>query len=45
MDLDAKSGTLVYAFDERIKPGKNNFRLVVRDAVGNETAYQASLTR
>jgi hypothetical protein len=45
MDLDAKSGTLVYAFDERIRPGKNNFRLVVRDAVGNETAYQASLTR
>jgi hypothetical protein len=45
MDYEAKSSLLVYAFDDRIKPGKNNFRLVVRDAVGNETVYQATLTR
>jgi hypothetical protein len=45
MDFDAKSSFLVYTFDDRIKPGKNNFRLVVKDAVGNETVYQASLTR
>jgi murein DD-endopeptidase MepM/ murein hydrolase activator NlpD len=45
MDLDGKSGSLVYTFDDRIKPGKNSFRLVVRDAVGNETVWQASLTR
>jgi hypothetical protein len=45
MDFDAKSNLLVYAFDDRIKPGKNNLRLVVRDAVGNETVYQATLTR
>lgn len=45
MDFDAKSSFLVYTFDDRIKPGKNNFRLVVKDAVGNETVYQASQTR
>ncbi len=45
MDFDAKSDLLVYSFDDRIKPGKNSFRLVVRDAVGNETVYQATLNR
>ena len=45
MDFDAKYNLLVYTFDDRIKPGKNSFRLVVRDAVGNETVYQATLTR
>ncbi len=45
MDFDAKSNLLVYSFDDRIRPGKNNFRLVVKDAVGNETVYQATLTR
>ena len=45
MDFDAKSNLLVYTFDDRIKPGKNSFRLVVKDAVGNETVYQATLTR
>jgi hypothetical protein len=45
MDYDAKSSLLVYSFDDRIRPGKNSFRLVVKDAVGNETVYQATLTR
>jgi murein DD-endopeptidase MepM/ murein hydrolase activator NlpD len=45
MDFDAKSNLLVYTFDDRIKPGKNSFLLVVKDAVGNETVYQATLTR
>lgn len=45
MDFDAKSGQLIYTFDDRIKPGKNNFHLVVKDAAGNETSYQATLTR
>jgi len=45
MDFDAKSDLLVYTFDDRIKPGKNSFRLVVKDAVGNETVYQATLIR
>ena len=45
MDFDAKDNLLVYNFDNRIKPGKNIFRLVVRDAVGNERIYHATLTR
>jgi hypothetical protein len=45
MDFDAKSNLLVYMFDDRIRPGKNNLRLAVRDGVGNETVYQAALTR
>jgi hypothetical protein len=45
MKFDAKSNLLVYSFDDRIHQGKNSFRLVVKDAVGNESVYQASLTR
>jgi hypothetical protein len=45
MDYDAKSGRLVYSFDDRIRSGKNAFKLVVRDAVGNESVYQAALIR
>ncbi len=45
MDFDAKNAMLLYAFDDRLKPGKNTFRLVVRDAVGNESVYQADLIR
>jgi hypothetical protein len=45
MDFDAKTGLLVYEFDDRMKPGKNEFRLVVRDAVGNESQYKALLSR
>lgn len=45
MDYDAKSRMLVYTFDEHLKPGKNNFRLVVTDAVGNSAEYKAALVR
>ncbi len=45
MDFDSKTATLTYDFDDRMKPGKNEFRLVVRDAVGNESQYKAFLTR
>jgi hypothetical protein len=45
MKFDAKSNLLVYTFDDHIHQGKNSFRLVVKDAVGNESVYQASLTR
>jgi hypothetical protein len=45
MDFDAKSGKLVYSVDDRIRPGKNNFRLSVKDGVGNESIYQAVLIR
>jgi hypothetical protein len=45
MDYDAKNQLLTYAFDDRIKPGKNQFVLTVRDNVGNETVYRASLVK
>jgi hypothetical protein len=45
MDYDAKNNLLTYAFDDRLKPGRNEFRLVVRDDVGNEAAYSATLNR
>jgi murein DD-endopeptidase MepM/ murein hydrolase activator NlpD len=45
MDLDAKSGLLTYAIDDHMKAGRNEFRLMVKDGVGNETVYNAVLTR
>ncbi|MGE5425449.1 MAG: M23 family metallopeptidase, partial [Syntrophothermus sp.] len=45
MDYDAKSAMLTYYSDERMKPGKNEFKLVVRDAVGNESVYKANIIR
>lgn len=45
MDYDAKSSSLTYRFDDRMKPGKNRFVLVVTDGVGNSTRYEASLIR
>jgi hypothetical protein len=45
MDYDAKKNLLVYSFDERMKKGKNLFRLVVTDATGNTTRYEAALLR
>ena len=45
MDYDAKTNTLIYTFDNRISPGKNEFRLVVRDVVGNEAVYRAVLLK
>ena len=45
MDFDAKNQLLTYAFDDRIHPGKNEFILTVKDYVGNETVYKASLIK
>lgn len=45
MEYDAKNNLLTYFFDEFIKPGKNNFKLVVRDETGNESVYTATLLR
>lgn len=45
MEYDAKSNSLTYFFDEMIKHGKNNFKLVVGDGVGNESVYTATLLR
>jgi hypothetical protein len=45
MDYDAKRDLLTYKYDDRIKPGKNVFLLVVTDNRGNSTDYTATLTR
>jgi hypothetical protein len=45
MDYDAKSQLLTYQFDERLQAGKNDFKLVVKDGVGNETVYEARLNK
>jgi hypothetical protein len=45
MDYDEKNRLLTYQFDEMMKPGKNVFVLVVTDAVGNFSRYEAALTR
>ena len=45
MEYDAKSRSLVYAFDDHIKTGKNQFVLTVTDAVGNSSRYEATLIR
>lgn len=45
MDYDAKKNLLVYSFDERMKKGKNVFRLVVTDGTGNWAQYEAALIR
>lgn len=45
MDYDAKNRLLEYIFDQRLRPGRNEFRLVVTDAVGNTSVYTATLIR
>lgn len=43
MDYDPKNKLLVYAFDERLKKGKNRFELRVTDKCGNSTVFIADL--
>ncbi len=45
MDYDAKNSLLSYIIDEHMPKGKNNFHLVVTDAVGNKSSYDATLVR
>jgi hypothetical protein len=45
MDYDEKNRLLSYAFDDMMKPGKNLFVLVVTDAVGNSSRYEAALIK
>ena len=45
MDYDAKNNLLTYFIDEHMAKGKNNFQLVVTDAVGNQGRYEAVFTR
>jgi hypothetical protein len=41
MEYDLKSKTLTYHFDRYLKKGKNEFQLVVRDNMGNDSEYNA----
>ena len=43
MDFDAKNSLLRYDFDDRLKSGKNQFKLEVTDNVGNKGVYEATL--
>ncbi len=43
MDFDAKNSLLRYDFDDRLKSGKNQFKLEVIDNVGNKGVYEATL--
>ena len=45
MDYDAKNSLLTYIIDEHMPKGKNVFHLLVTDAVGNKSSYDASLVR
>ena len=43
MDFDPKNDKLVYKIDDRIKKGKNQFRLEVKDAKNNLAVYKAEI--
>ena len=45
MEYDAKKHLLVHYFDDRISAGKHQFKLTVKDKVGNETVYESSFQR
>ncbi len=45
MEYDKKSGTLSHEFDDRIGRGEHELRLVVKDAVGNETVFERKFYR
>lgn len=42
---DAKNNLLYYDIDDHMKAGQNNLKVVVRDDVGNEKVYKATLIR
>ena len=42
---DAKNSLLYYEIDERMKPGTNSLKVVVRDDAGNEKVYKATVNR
>jgi hypothetical protein len=45
MEYLPKKNLLVYHFDQYLKKGKNEFRLVVHDMVGNATVLKATIYR
>ncbi len=45
MEYDSKRSLLTYQYDERIQKGENEFELVVKDLLDNETSYSATIIR
>ncbi|MCC6725569.1 MAG: M23 family peptidase, partial [Saprospiraceae bacterium] len=46
MEYDKKNGTITHYFNDAvITPGEHEFRLVVRDAVGNESVFERKFFR
>jgi len=45
VEWDPKNRMMVYWYDERMKHGKNSFRLTLTDAKGNRAVYSTTLTR
>ena len=45
MEYDAKKELLFHLFDDRISAGKHQFKLVVKDKVGNEAVFESSFVR
>ena len=45
MAYDAKNDVIIYEMDERMRKGKNTFKLQVVDKVGNKAVFETSLTR
>ena len=43
MEYESKKRLLFYQFDDKLLKGKNEFKLVVSDLLGNETVYEAEL--
>ena len=43
MEYDAKKDLLIYIFDDKIKKGNNEFRLVVTDMLDNVNEYKCTL--
>ena len=43
MEYDAKKQLLTYTYDSCLNKGKNEFKLIVRDLLGNEKEYNTSL--
>ena len=43
MEYDAKNNLLTYNFDDKLKKGKNTFKLVVEDLLLNKSVFQEEL--
>lgn len=45
MEYKPRKAQMIYTFGPEIKPGEHTFKMVVKDAVGNESTYEAKFRR